>query len=426
MWLYKTWLSVRNSLWLVPVVFVLGGVALALVTITIDRHFDYSLIPTAIVGGPEAAIAILSTVAASMVSMAALVLTITMVVVQLAMGQFSPRIVQRLLRDKPSQSAIGLFVATFAFAIVALHEVTSNGDGTGNVPGTAVLTAFVLVIISIAVLIIYVHHIGQSLRVSSLIELVGKQTRKLLDEIYADPGDELEEDGRRLLRAPRSGVVTVIGYQHLVEEATRSDCVLELLPALGEFVPAGAPLFQVHGDPVDLDERKVDEAVVMGLERTLDKDAAYGLRLLVDIAQRSLADSPLQDPTTAVQAIDRLHDCLRQIARRPLSDGLYRDSAGTVRLREPVMDWDAYVHLAFDEIRIAGAASPQVSRRLAAALRDLAQVATPDRVPVLERQLDLLGDTVRESVPRPTDLDVALVADRQGIGVAAGDGERRR
>lgn len=425
MWLHKLWLTVRNSLWLVPVLFVLGGVALALVTITIDRRFDYSLIPTSVVGGPEAAIATLSVVAASMVSMAALVLTITMVVVQLAMGQFSPRIVQRLLRDKPSQSAIGLFVATFAFAIVALHEVTSNGDGTGHVPGTAVLTSFVLVIISIAILIVYVHHIGQSLRVSSLIELVGEQTRKLLDEIYPDKGEGAPEDGRRLLRAPQSGVVTVIGYQHLVDEATKAGCVLELLPALGEFVPSGAPLFHVHGEPVDLDERKVNEAVVLGLERTLDRDAAYGLRLLVDIAQRSMSDSPLQDPTTAVQAIDRLHDCLRQIARRPLSDGMYRDADGEIRLMEPVMDWEAYVHLAFDEIRIVGATSPQVSRRLTAALSDLADVALPDRAAALERQLALLGETVRESVPRAGDVEVALGADRQGLGVAAGDGERR-
>jgi uncharacterized membrane protein len=228
------------------------------------------------------------------------------------------------------------------------------------------------------------------------------------------------------LRAPRSGVIAVIGYQHLVEEATKSGCVLELLTALGEFVPAGAPLFQVHGEPVDLDERKVNEAVVLGMERTLDKDAAYGLRLLVDIAQRSLSDSPLQDPTTAVQAIDRLHDCLRQIARRPLSDGLYRDDTGEVRLMEPVMDWDAYVHLAFDEIRIAGAASPQVSRRLTAALRDLAQICPPDRRPVLERQLSLLSETVHETVPRADDVEMALGADRQGLGVAAGDGERRR
>ena len=218
---YKLWLSIRNSLWLVPVLFVLGGVALALITIAIDRSNAYQLVPPDIVGGPEAALSILATVAASMLSMAALVLTITMVVVQLAMGQFSPRIVQRLLRDKPSQSAIGLFVGTFAFAIVALREVTSNGDGTGNVPGTALLTAFVLVIVSIAVLIIYVHHIGQSLRVSSLIELVGDQTRKLLDEIYPAQDDE-PDDGRWLLRAPKSGVIVVIGYDQLVAEASRA------------------------------------------------------------------------------------------------------------------------------------------------------------------------------------------------------------
>ena len=111
----------------------------------LDRVFDYEAIPRSLVGGPDAATAILSTVAASMVSLTALVLTITMVVVQLAMGQFSPRIVQRILQDKPSQLAIGLFVATFVHAILAVREVMNNGDGTGRVPGIAVLTAFVLV-----------------------------------------------------------------------------------------------------------------------------------------------------------------------------------------------------------------------------------------------------------------------------------------
>ena len=150
-----------------------------------------------------------------MVSLTALVLTITMVVVQLAMGQFSPRIVQRILRDKPSQFAIGLFVATFVHAILALREVTNNGDGTGNVPGIAVVTAFVLVLVSIAVLVMYVHHIGQSLRVSSLIELVGKDTRKLIDRIYPDKGPALEPEpgAPRVVRARKSGVVTAIGYE---------------------------------------------------------------------------------------------------------------------------------------------------------------------------------------------------------------------
>jgi uncharacterized membrane protein len=166
----KLLINLRSSLWFVLVMCVLAGALISLATIALDRLFDYKAIPQSVVGGPDAATAILSTVAASMVSLAALVLTITMVVVQLAMGQFSPRIVQRILRDKPSQLAIGLFVATFVHAILAVREVTNKGDGTGHVPGIAVVTAFVLVLVSIAVLVMYVHHIGQALRVSALIE----------------------------------------------------------------------------------------------------------------------------------------------------------------------------------------------------------------------------------------------------------------
>ena len=140
-------------------------------TIGIDRAADFELVPESLTGGPDAAVAILSTVAASMVSLAALVLTITMVVVQLAMGQFSPRIVQTILRDKPSQIAVGLFIATFVHAMLALREVQFE-DG-GSVPGLAILVAYVLVVVSVVVLVLYVHHIGRSLRVSALIELVG-------------------------------------------------------------------------------------------------------------------------------------------------------------------------------------------------------------------------------------------------------------
>jgi uncharacterized membrane protein len=118
------------------------------------------------------------------VSLAALVLTITMVVVQLAMAQFSPRTVQRVLQDMPSQLAIGLFVATFVHAILAIREVSTESGGGAKVPGIAVVTAFVLVVVSIAVLVIYVHHVGRSLRVSALIELVGKDTRALVDKVF--------------------------------------------------------------------------------------------------------------------------------------------------------------------------------------------------------------------------------------------------
>ena len=238
-WLMARWkllIHLRASLWFVPLLCVLAGAGISFGTIALDRLFGYDAIPTSLVGGPDAATAILSTVAA-------LVLTITMVVVQLAMGQFSPRIVQRILRDKPSQLAIGLFVATFVHAILALREVTNMGDGTGQVPGIAVLAAFLLVLASIAVLVMYVQHIGQALRVSALIELVGKDTRALLDRVYPDQGENLADElgGVRVVRARESGVVTGIGTEQLVDEARRAGCALELVPALGEFVRPTRP-----------------------------------------------------------------------------------------------------------------------------------------------------------------------------------------
>lgn len=415
---FKLMRSARNGLWFVPVMCVLGGVALSFGTITVDHVFDKGLIPQSLTGDHDAALAILSTIAASMVSLTALVLTVTMVVVQLAMGQFSPRIVQTILRDKPSQMAIGIFVATFAHAMLAMREVSSSGNG--SVPGLAIVVAFVLVLISIAVLVLYVNHIGQSLRVASLIELVGRDTRKLLNEVYPEDGSPVVEAGPRTITASYSGVVSHLNRSKLVEVAEKADCTLKMVPALGEFVPNGAPLFEVSGSPQDLDDHAVTSKVVLSLERTLDQDMAYGLRLLVDIAERSLSDSPFQDPTTAVQALDRLHDCLRQLAPRPFPDGRHRDSDGTVRLIVPSMDWDAYVHLAFDEIRMAGAGSPQVARRMQAALADLMIVAPPDRRPVLLDQLSRLNSLSTKTTLDERDVRLSSEPDRLGIGVQVG------
>jgi uncharacterized membrane protein len=400
------------------VVCVLAGAALSFSAIAIDSASGFKVVPSSLTGGPDAALAILSTIAASMVSLAALVLTITMVVVQLAMGQFSPRIVQNFLRDKPSQLAVGLFIATFVHAMLTLREVQFGGGG--SVPGLSIVLAYLLVVVSVVVLVLYIHHIGQSLRVSALIELVGSDTRTLLDTEYPESMAQAAGTADDIITAPRSGVVTMIDRDELVVLAAEADVALEMVPPLGAFVPAGAPLFRVVGDCRRVDAERVVGSIRLGLERTLDQDVAYGMRMLVDMAERSLADSPFLDPTTAVQAIDRLHDCLRQLAPRVLPDGRCRDAAGTVRLVLPVMDWDAYVHLAFDEIRIAGARSPQITRRLVAALCDLETVVPPNRLGSIRRQRDLLSSAIAEVVTGTDDASFARSADRQGIGVGAG------
>jgi uncharacterized membrane protein len=141
--------------------------------------------------------------------------------------------------------------------------------------------------------------------------------------------------------------------------------------------------------------------------------------MLVDMGERSISESPFQDPTTTVQALDRLHECLRHLANRRFPDGDHRDDQGTVRLSVPVMDWDAYVTLAFEEIVLAGAGSPQVSRRLTAAFDDLLGIAPPERRPAVERQRDLLEAAHGEVHQRGGDGSFDLRADRQGIGVKA-------
>jgi uncharacterized membrane protein len=392
----------------------MAGVVLSFVTIAVDRRTDFSLIPESLTGGPDAAVAILSTVAGSMVSLAALVLTITMVVVQLAMGQFSPRIVQTFLRDKPSQIAVGLFVATFAHAMLALREV--RFESGGSVPGLAIVVAYVLIVVSIAALVLYVHHIGQSLRVSALIELVGEDTRRVIDQLYGDRGEAPPAGPEPVVAAPRSGVVNLLDHDRLVGVAADAGCCLELVPAIGDFVPAGAPLFRVHGPAERLSEKDVTRGVTLGLERTMVQDAPYGLRMLVDIAERSLSDSHFEDPTTAVQAIDRLHDCLRQLVRRPFPSGEHRDEHGTVRLVVPTLDWEGYVSLAFEEIRRAGASSPQVARRLTSALQDLLSVAPGDRRPPLQAQLDLLRSAAERALDDQEEAAVNTTPDGQGVG----------
>ena len=379
---------VKTSLWFVPVVCLLAGLLLAVITIAIDRITGGDLLPQTLVGDPNAALAILSTTAASMVSLTALVLTITGVVVQLAMGQFSPRSVRPFLQDRPSQFAIGVFVGAFAHSILALREVRSFGD-VGSVPSVTIAVSFVLILASVIVLVAYVHHIGNSLKVDSIIRSVGEETRGVFETLFPErdrgvqraPSDEITSD--------RPGFIFDLDHDLLVRLASKADCRLEMLHPAGTFVALGMPLFHVIGRHPGLDRPDVLRAVAIGPERTMNRDGAFGLQTLVDIAQRSLTDS-FNDPTTAAQAVDRIHDCLRLLASRDLGTGRYHDEEGTLRLVVPVLQWDDYVALSVDPLQRAAADSPQVTQRIEGMLEDLRTVASTERQGPLDRRLEAL------------------------------------
>ena len=174
-------------------------------------------------------------------------------------------------------------------------------------------------------------------------------------------------------------------------------------------------MFRVRGDARGLDRGGVRRLVALGDERTHDGDPAYGFRKLVDVAQRALR-SAQNDATTAVQVINRLHDCLRQLAPRPFRSAEHVDDIGRLRLVIRSLDWDGYVRLAFDEIRLAAGPYPQATRRLQAALQDLHAVAPPERRAPLERQLRLLEQTVEHELDSRDDIRAALTPEAQGIG----------
>jgi uncharacterized membrane protein len=398
-------------MWFWPLVCIGAGIALSLISVAVDRAFDGALIPRALTGGPDAALEILGTVAGSMVSLTALVLTVVLVVVQLAMGQFSPRIVATILQDKPSQFAIGTFVGTFAHAMLSLSQVRT-AEGAEFVPGVAIVVAFVLIIVSIMVLVLYVNHIGRKLRAASLIEAVGEQIRTKLDELYPERLTE-EQATPGIISVPQSGVLLHIDHVHLVDLGRTADVVLEVVPALGDFVPAGAALVRIKGQPRFDVEPEVLRRISLDTERSFDQDLAYGPRLLVDICVRTLAE-PF-DPTTAVQAIDRLHDFLRQLVHRKFPSGEYRDQAGTVRLVIKTLSWDDYVRLSFEEIRKGAVGSVQVTRRLRACFEDLLQCAPEERRAPLERQLRLLDAEIESNGSANLDSDVWRQSDPQGI-----------
>jgi uncharacterized membrane protein len=404
----------RTRLWLLPLTCLLAGIALAVALLAIDRSSGSPIVGTSVTGSAASVQTILTAASTALVTLTSVVLSLTLVAVQLAMAQFSPRIVRAILHDRRSQLAVGLFIGTFAYSMTVLREVNGNSSGGGSLPGLAVVVDYALILSAIVVLVLFVHHTAQSIRVGGLIGWVADATRDEVERLY--PAAPEPEDDPSVVAAPDYGVVARLPHRVLVAIAEESDCVLEMVPAMGDFVPRGGPLFRVRGSLPEPHRSAAALSVILERERSHHFEPAFGLRKLVDVAARSIYSSPFQDPSTSVQTIDAIHDILRQLAPREFPSGRHHDDHGQVRLVERVMSWEGYVRLAFDELRLVGAGSPQVARRLRAALEDLRTMAPPERRPPLDRQLKLLDNAVRRAFADDADVEAALVPDMQGIG----------
>lgn len=390
----------RSSLWVLPALAFSVATVLAFATTRIDQHLYPSVaMPFGLIVDPESARGLLSLISTWVLTFIGLAFTMTIVVLQLASGQFSPRVLGTLLRDRFSQTSMGIFIGTFAYAFIVLREV--RGGGEEFVPAISIGVAFSLMLISLGVFIRYVNHVAQSIRAGSVIATVAKGTRKELDEQLPDRDHSTHTQSWRPYRtisAPQAGLLRSFDVEGLVALARDCDIAMELVPRVGGFVPRGAPLVRVLGDSGHLSESDVLSQISLGEERTMHQDPEFGLRQLVDIAERALSPG-VNDPTTAVQVIDQLHDLLRDTLFRRFPSGSYPDAEGNVRLVVPVVTWVDFLRLGVEEIRHYGADSIQVSRRLRTMLEDLLSVAPPRYRAAIDHELTVLHEVARQHFP---------------------------
>jgi uncharacterized membrane protein len=419
----------RLSLWLIPAVFALAAAVLALVLSAVDRALPSDAgIPFFNFGGTaDGARAMLSTIAQAMLTFTGLVFTITMLVLQLASNQLSPRVMRTFLRDRANQVVLGLFVATFVYTLIVLGEVRAPTDGgDGFVPAVSIWVAFALLLASVGAFIYYIDHMAHAIRASTVIASIWAETAAAIDRLYperigSEPREPIELPDAAgpavVLAAPAAGVLVAVDEDQLMTLATKGDRSLELVPAVGDFVTEGSPLARLRGS---WDRDAADEvraAVGLETERTLDQDAAFGVRQLVDIATRALSPGT-NDPTTAVQALDRIHDLLRRLATREIPSPV-RTIDGRARLLLHRPGWDDYVRLGLDEIRLASDRQLQVTRRLYAVLDDLAEVAPPERQAIVRTERTALDGVVERSFGDPADRNLAREPSARGHALAA-------
>lgn len=407
----------RSAIWPVPAVMAVGAMLLSAVTLSLDhaRPDDAGSSLFLYDGDAESARSLLGAIASALLTFTGLVFSVTMLVLQLASSQLSPRVMRTFLQDRGNQVVLGVFVGTLVYAMLILRAVRSPPDAF--VPGLSIWVALLLLLGSVAAFIYYIHHMANAIRATQVMDRVAAETRSAIEARYPDPvgaqaplPETLLAAPSRVVRAGGSGSVEAVDVERLAEVAERADARLEVVVPLGVWVPEGAPLLRVWATGAGPDDGTLRAAVTIDAERTVAGDPGFGIRQLVDIALRALSPG-VNDPTTAIQAIDRIHSLLRELLGRAMPGPGLHDPTGRVVLHPPT--WDGLVGEAVDELELAAAAMPRVRRRIAGMLDDLLLDAHPSRRAALRRRRVLVADT------EPASPEAGRLASR------AGDGERR-
>jgi uncharacterized membrane protein len=379
---------------------------------------------------PASAQAYLSAAASGMMALMGIVFAMAFVMVQFSAIAYSPRLVLWFARDRFLFHALGVFGATFIYALSTLAWV--DRAGSGWVPLFSGVVVALLLISSMLLFARLVQRLSD-LQITSVLQLIGDKGREVIQEMLDDAKQKryaARGEGDRVAESVRFGPVTQtltysgkpqalarLDIDGLVRLAQRADAIVELRCAVGDTVVEDTLLLQVRGAR-RIPEESLRRAIHLKPERTFEQDPKYALRLLVDVAIKALSPA-INDPTTAVQTIDQIEDLLRRLGEHELDAGNARDANGVLRLIIPMPTWEDYLTLAFDEIRQFGATSVQVMRRLRAALIGLiASLPSQQRANAVRRYLEHLDLVIERSPFDAEDRVIARQEDRQGLGLS--------
>ena len=360
-----------------------------------------------------------------MLPLTGLVFSLAFVMVQFSATAYSPRLVTWFAGSAMMSHSLGVFTATFLYSLAALAWV--DRGGTGKVPFLTIWCALVLLLVSVVFFVLLVEKLAM-LQISRVLAYAGDRGREVIERDYTALGagggeegkpaaDELPPESQVVLHRGGPAVIQAIDVKGLVALASREGAVVAMAWAVGDTLVDGMPLLRVHGGGGPLPEDRLRRLVRLGSERTFEQDPKYALRILVDIAIKALSPA-INDPTTAVQALDQVEDLLLRLGRVDLAGGRVRDERGSLRLVFPVPKWEDFLVLAFDEIRYCGASSIQVMRRMRALLQDLKEHVPPERRAALQRYLERVDNGIRRTFEDDDDRKDALEEDRQGLGLS--------
>ncbi|MGH9247675.1 MAG: DUF2254 domain-containing protein [Acidimicrobiales bacterium] len=404
----------RGSLWILPAVAVILALASGAILSGISVEADTFLGRLLFQGDAGAAREVLIIVSATMITVTGVVFSLTVVALQIASSQFSPRLLRNFFRDRPNQIVLAIFVGTFAYSLAGLHTVgTPDEGGEVFVPRLAISGAMFLALLSVAALVYFLHHVAHSIQIDDIMRRVERESLAVLHTLpppFNGPVPEPPPDAR-VVRAMHSGYVQATNAEALVVYAATHDLTIRFLPQVGHHLVCGAPLAAVWspdgiGDPAHPRvEAVVNDGVRIGFERTMEEDVSFGVRQLVDIALR--AESPaINDPYTSVQAVQHAAVVLASAAERGAGPEMRSDAAGVPRVVVPRHTLDDYLQLACAQLRRVASHEAAVVVALARLLEAVAQHARePHEREAIRRQLALLREDAARETRQPADLD---------------------